>query len=100
MAIAYPTGMTAQAGFNLTGVPALVLFALVAAYFVGGRRLRAARSGTAPSGSRGRSRRPKLWSGQRGDAPEDAPAPRKLQAVGRVLPGPIPGGLHHQYVRV
>ena len=39
MAIAYATGMTAQGGFNLTGVPALVLFALVAAYFVVGRRL-------------------------------------------------------------
>ena len=31
---------------------------------------------------------------------KDAPASRKVQAVGRVLPLPILGGLHHQYVRI
>ena len=31
---------------------------------------------------------------------KDAPLPREVQAVGRVLPVPILGGLHHQYVRV
>ena len=31
---------------------------------------------------------------------KDAPVPRKVQAVGRVLSLPILGGLHHQYVRV
>jgi hypothetical protein len=39
MAIAYATGMTTQGGFNLTGVPALVLFGLVVAYFAIGRRV-------------------------------------------------------------
>jgi Integrase core domain len=31
---------------------------------------------------------------------KDAPIPRDVQRVGRVLPLPILGGLHHQYVRV
>jgi len=31
---------------------------------------------------------------------KDAPASRKIHAVGRVLPLPILGGLHHQYVRI
>ena len=31
---------------------------------------------------------------------KDAPMPRKVQAVGRVLSLPILGGLHHQYVRI
>ena len=31
---------------------------------------------------------------------KDAPLPREVQAVGRVLSLPILGGLHHQYVRV
>jgi hypothetical protein len=31
---------------------------------------------------------------------KDAPIPRDVQTVGRVLPLPILGGLHHQYVRV
>ena len=31
---------------------------------------------------------------------KDAPIPRVVQTVGRVLPLPILGGLHHQYVRV
>ena len=31
---------------------------------------------------------------------KDAPAFRKVQAVGRVIPMPILGGLHHQYVRI
>ena len=31
---------------------------------------------------------------------KDAPVPREVQAVGRVLSVPILGGLHHQYVRV
>jgi uncharacterized RDD family membrane protein YckC len=39
LAIAYATGMTTQGGFNLTGIPALLLFALVIAYFFVGRRL-------------------------------------------------------------
>jgi hypothetical protein len=30
---------------------------------------------------------------------KDAPIPRAVQAVGRILPTPILGGLHHQYVR-
>jgi transposase InsO family protein len=30
---------------------------------------------------------------------KDAPIPRAVQAVGRILPRPILGGLHHQYVR-
>jgi hypothetical protein len=38
MAIAYATGATTQGGFNLDGAPALLLFALVAAYFVIGRK--------------------------------------------------------------
>src|SRR5450759_3552818 len=28
---------------------------------------------------------------------KDAPVPRAVQAVGRILPTPILGGLHHQY---
>lgn len=39
LAIAYATGMTTQGGFNLTGLPALLLIALVAAYFFVGRRV-------------------------------------------------------------
>lgn len=39
LAIAYATGMTTQNGFHLTGVPALVLIALVVGYFFVGRRL-------------------------------------------------------------
>jgi transposase InsO family protein len=31
---------------------------------------------------------------------KDAPIPRDVRTVGRVLPLPILGGLHHQYVRV
>ena len=31
---------------------------------------------------------------------KDAPIPRGVQAVGRILPTPILGGLHHQYVRI
>ena len=31
---------------------------------------------------------------------KDAPLPRAVQAVGRILPTPILGGLHHQYVRI
>ena len=31
---------------------------------------------------------------------KDAPVPRAVQAVGRILPTPIFGGLHHQYVRI
>ncbi len=31
---------------------------------------------------------------------KDAPAPRAVQAIGRILPTPILGGLHHQYVRI
>src|SRR5262245_38733701 len=31
---------------------------------------------------------------------KDAPIPRAVQAVGRMLPMPILGGLHHQYIRV
>src|SRR6185295_16716516 len=31
---------------------------------------------------------------------KDAPIPRAVQAVGRILPTPILGGLHHQYVRI
>ena len=31
---------------------------------------------------------------------KDAPLPRAVQAVGRILPIPILGGLHHQYVRI
>jgi hypothetical protein len=30
---------------------------------------------------------------------KDAPIPRAVQAVGRILSLPILGGLHHQYVR-
>ena len=30
---------------------------------------------------------------------KDAPLPRVAQAVGRILPTPILGGLHHQYIR-
>jgi hypothetical protein len=39
LAIAYPAGMMTQGGFNLTGLPALLLIALVVAYFFVGRRL-------------------------------------------------------------
>jgi transposase InsO family protein len=31
---------------------------------------------------------------------KDAPVPRAVQAVGRILPTPILAGLHHQYVRI
>ena len=31
---------------------------------------------------------------------KDAPVPRAVQAVGRILPTPILGGLHHQYARI
>jgi len=31
---------------------------------------------------------------------KDAPAPRAVLAIGRILPTPILGGLHHQYVRI
>jgi transposase InsO family protein len=31
---------------------------------------------------------------------KDAPIPRVIQTVGRMLPMPILGGLHHQYIRV
>ena len=31
---------------------------------------------------------------------KDAPIPRGVQAVGRILPTPILGGLHHHYVRI
>ena len=31
---------------------------------------------------------------------KDAPVPRAVQAVGRILPKPVLGGLHHQYVRI
>ena len=30
---------------------------------------------------------------------KDTPIPRAVQAVGRILPRPILGGLHHEYVR-
>jgi hypothetical protein len=38
MAIAYVSGDTTSTGFNLNGLPALVLFALMVAYFFVGRR--------------------------------------------------------------
>ncbi len=31
---------------------------------------------------------------------KDAPVPRAVQAIGRILPTPILGGLHHKYVRI
>jgi hypothetical protein len=31
---------------------------------------------------------------------KDAPMPRTVHAVGRILPKPFLGGLHHLYVRV
>ncbi|MGO9234478.1 MAG: hypothetical protein ACLP4V_10545 [Methylocella sp.] len=31
---------------------------------------------------------------------EDAPLARAVQAVGRILPTPTLGGLHHHYVRI
>ena len=31
---------------------------------------------------------------------KDAPLPRAVQAVGRILPTPVLGGLHHRYVRI
>lgn len=39
LAIAYATGAMTQGGFNLTGLPALLLFALIVAYFFVGRKL-------------------------------------------------------------
>lgn len=38
MAIGYATGQTTSGGFNLTGWPALLLFALIIVYFFAGRR--------------------------------------------------------------
>jgi hypothetical protein len=38
MVIAYATGQTTSKGFNLTGLPALLLFALMVAYSFVGRR--------------------------------------------------------------
>ncbi len=38
MAIAFATGATTSKGFNLQGGPALLLFALIVAYFFIGRR--------------------------------------------------------------
>jgi hypothetical protein len=37
--VAYVTGDTTSTGFNLNGVPALVLFVLMVAYFFVGRRV-------------------------------------------------------------
>ena len=31
---------------------------------------------------------------------KDAPGPRAIQKIGRVVPRPILAGLHHHYVRV
>jgi hypothetical protein len=31
---------------------------------------------------------------------KDAPLTRAVQAIGRILPTPILGGLHHHYVRI
>jgi hypothetical protein len=31
---------------------------------------------------------------------KDAPVSRVVHAVGRILPRPILGGLHHEYVRI
>jgi transposase InsO family protein len=31
---------------------------------------------------------------------KDAPIPRAVEAVGRILSRPVLGGLHHQYVRI
>jgi hypothetical protein len=31
---------------------------------------------------------------------KDAPVSRAIQTIGRILPLPILGGLHHQYVRI
>ena len=31
---------------------------------------------------------------------KDAPVSRAIQTIGRILPVPILGGLHHQYVRI
>jgi hypothetical protein len=31
---------------------------------------------------------------------KDAPVPRAVQGIGRILPTPILGGLHHHYVRI
>jgi hypothetical protein len=31
---------------------------------------------------------------------KDAPVPRAVQPIGRILPTPILGGLHHHYVRI
>jgi hypothetical protein len=39
MVIGLATGMTAPGGFNLQGWPAIVLFALIVAYFYVGRRV-------------------------------------------------------------
>ena len=39
LAIAFATGSITQGGFQLTGLPALLLIALVVAYFFVGRRL-------------------------------------------------------------
>ncbi len=30
---------------------------------------------------------------------KDAPIPRAVEAIGRILSRPVLGGLHHQYVR-
>jgi hypothetical protein len=31
---------------------------------------------------------------------KDSPVTRPIETVGRILPVPILGGLHHQYVRI
>ena len=58
MAIARVSGDTTSTGFNLDGLPALFLFALIPPISSSGGATSAARSGTASWESGGRSRRP------------------------------------------
>ena len=52
-----------------------------------------------PGGGGLRTRKSRKWRTHL-SLNKDALVPRVVQAVGRILPRPILGGLHYQYVRI